>query len=89
MEQMKRKQFQFTPKNAKKLNNFLTEDNYLTYALCLGQNTNLTEEQREQYHKKMLECYEDECNSFKEEIDVLEDKKEISNDNVEESITDE
>jgi hypothetical protein len=89
MEQMKRKQFQFTPKNAKKLNKFLTEDNYLTYALCLAHNTSLTEEQKEEYHKKMLECYEDECNSFKEEIDVLEDKKEISNDNIEESISNE
>ena len=31
MEQMKRKQFQFTAKNAKKFNKLLTEDNYLTY----------------------------------------------------------
>ena len=89
MEQMKRKKFVFTPKNAKKFNKYLTEDNYITYAFCLGQDASLTDEQKEEYTKKMKECYEAEYNNFAEEIDVMEERKEKSNDNIEESITNE
>lgn len=72
--------FIFTPTNAKLLHPLLNHDNYLTYALALAYNPNLSEEEKAELQGKMTACYKREEMEFAK----LEEQKLISNDITEE-----
>lgn len=67
--------FVFTPDNAKILHPLLTKDNYLSYALTLAFNQNLTDEERQDLQEKMTACYKREEMEFAK----LEEQKINSN----------
>jgi hypothetical protein len=73
-------EFKFTPSNAKCIHPLLDKDNYLTYALVLAHNKNLTDEERTFFEQEMKRCYKREEMEFTK----LEERKLLSHDITEE-----
>jgi len=73
-------EFKITPCNAKYIHPLLNNDNYLTYALVLAHNKNLTDEERTFFEEEMKRCYKREEMEFSK----LEEQKILSHDITEE-----